>query len=41
MLITKATSPGSQLVVFPNIFVGGYPRRNALGNKLTMGHENY
>jgi predicted amidohydrolase len=40
-LITKATNQGSQLVVFLDIFVGGYPKGNALGNKLAMGHENY
>jgi len=28
-------------VVFLDIFVGGYPKGNALGNKLAMGHENY
>ncbi len=38
-LITKATNQGSQLVVFLDIFVGGYSRGNALGNKLAMGHE--
>jgi hypothetical protein len=26
-------------VVFLDIFVGGYSRGNALGNKLAMGHE--
>jgi predicted amidohydrolase len=40
-LVTKVANQGSQLVVFPNIFVGGYPRGNAFGNKSTKSHKNY
>ncbi len=39
-LVTKANQ-GSQLVVFPDIFVGVYPKGNAFGHKSAMGHKNY
>jgi beta-cyano-L-alanine hydratase/nitrilase len=41
ILITKVANQSSQLVVFLDIFVGGYPRGNAFGHKLTMGRKNY
>jgi predicted amidohydrolase len=40
-LITKATNQGSQLVVFLDTFVVGYPRGNAFGHKSAMGGKNY
>jgi beta-cyano-L-alanine hydratase/nitrilase len=40
-LVTEAANQGSQLVIFPNTFVSGYPRGNAFGIKLATGHKNY
>jgi predicted amidohydrolase len=40
-LVTKVANQGSQLVVFPNTFVGGFQRGNACGNKSVTGCKNY
>lgn len=40
-MIIKATNQVSQLVVFPNTFVGGYPWGNPFGNNSATGCKNY
>lgn len=44
-LLAEATSYGSQLVVFPEAFVGGYPRGSAfglsIGNRTVKGREEF
>jgi hypothetical protein len=40
-LITKDANQGSQLVVFLDTLVVGYPRGNAFRHKSAMGHKNY
>lgn len=44
-LIAEAASQGSQLAVFPEAFVGGYPRGNTfgavIGSRSAKGREDY
>lgn len=44
-MLAEATSHGSQLVVFPEAFVGGYPRGSnfgvTIGNRTTKGKEEF
>lgn len=44
-LLAEAASYGSQLVVFPEAFVGGYPRGSAfglsIGNRTVKGREEF
>lgn len=44
-LLAEAASFGSQLVVFPEAFVGGYPRGSnfgvSIGNRTAKGREEF
>ncbi len=40
-LITKDANHNSQLVIFTDTFVVGYPKGNAFGHKSAMGSKNY
>ena len=44
-LLAEAASHGSQLVVFPEAFVGGYPRGSSfgviIGNRTAKGREEF
>ena len=44
-LLAEAASYGSQLVVFPEAFVGGYPRGSSfgviIGNRTAKGREEF
>lgn len=44
-LLAEAAGYGSQLVVFPEAFVGGYPRGSsfgaAIGNRTPKGREDF
>ncbi|KAG0477548.1 hypothetical protein HPP92_012267 [Vanilla planifolia] len=44
-LIAEAASYGSQLIVFPEAFIGGYPRGSTfgvtIGNRTTRGNEEF
>jgi len=44
-LLAEAASYGSQLVVFPEAFIGGYPRGSgfgvSIGNRTAKGREDF
>ena len=44
-LLAEAASYGAQLVVFPEAFIGGYPRGSnfgvTIGNRTTKGKEEF
>lgn len=44
-LLSEAASYGSQLVVFPEAFIGGYPRGSnfgvTIGNRTLKGKEDF